>query len=220
MSRRGVQVAPNTFANFIQANQAFDETIFLAAHILNEIQNGPRSEAYENFVSKCDASDTVVTFNWDTLLDRAFANSGRWNPDDGYGVRFESLLDGQWRAPTDQPSSKLLKLHGSTNWLVHYVTRHLTSGERGIVSRQGLEPGRIGLTLEWNFERQDDELHLDPRVRRDDRGITPVPPPPDPDSFPVCVQQGEYGQPAADGAAERLENCWATFPERHPVEEA
>src|SRR5690606_20011783 len=67
MNQRGLGVQPNTFGQFIQANQAFDQSIFLAAHILNEIQNGPISGTYGKFVAACDESDVLATFNWDTL---------------------------------------------------------------------------------------------------------------------------------------------------------
>ena len=188
MAQRGVQVAADTFGNFIQINQAFDQTTFLTAHILNDIQNGPTALTYSEFVSRCDPTDTLVTFNWDTLLDRALADSGSWNPDTDYGVVFEAILDGEWRAPAQSSvERKLLKLHGSTNWLVHYVTRHLTTGERGMVSRRGLPPGRMGWALDWNFQRENDRLVVDPQIRREDRGLIPVPQPPDPDSQAVCV---------------------------------
>ena len=46
--------------------------------------------------------------------------------DDGYGLRFEAALDGTWKSSVDgapeYPTNwKLLKLHGSTNWLVPYL---------------------------------------------------------------------------------------------------
>jgi hypothetical protein len=74
----------------------------------------------------CAPNDRFVTFNWDTLLDRALADSGGWNPQDGYGVTFASSLDGTWKkripgGPQYKTHWKLLKLHGSTNWLVPYL---------------------------------------------------------------------------------------------------
>ncbi len=57
-----------------------------------------------------EAGDVLVTFNYDVSLDRELRRAGKWHVGDGYGFRLgiESM-----------PSSdvKLLKLHGSTNWM-------------------------------------------------------------------------------------------------------
>ena len=54
--------------------------------------------------------DTVITFNYDVSLERELRRAGKWGIRDGYGfdLGVDSLL----------PSAiKLLKLHGSTNWI-------------------------------------------------------------------------------------------------------
>jgi hypothetical protein len=111
--------------------KVYDQFIFWFAHVLNEIQNGPACPVYARLISVASSGDTFVTFNWDTLLDKALASSGRWFPDDGYHVAFDGLLDGSWRTPVSTRSAfPLLKLHGSTNWLGPYVTRDLRDGQR------------------------------------------------------------------------------------------
>jgi hypothetical protein len=59
---------------------------------------------------KIKPGDTVVTFNYDLACERALHMAGLWEVSDGYGFDFgvESI-----------PSSKVrvLKLHGSTNWV-------------------------------------------------------------------------------------------------------
>jgi len=111
--------------------KAYDQFVFWFAHVLNEIQNGDSCPIYSSLVSQCSEEDTLITFNWDTILDRSLDASGEWHPDDGYGVAFDGILDGGWRAPLDHRSKlKLLKLHGSTNWFGPYVTRNLQTGER------------------------------------------------------------------------------------------
>jgi hypothetical protein len=99
---------------------------FIFANVLNEAVNGPSSYLYRELLELCGPNDAFVTFNWDTLLDRALADSGGWSPNDGYGVTFASILDGTWKTavengPTFSTGWKLLKLHGSTNWLVPYM---------------------------------------------------------------------------------------------------
>jgi len=177
----------NVFERFIQANRAYDQTIFLIAHVLNEIQNGPIDEHYVWFIEKLKEGDTVVTFNWDTLLDRSLFESGRWHPDDGYLVNFEKILDGAWR-DSNAPDSSLhiLKLHGSTNWLVNYVTRRLDTGEREMITA-GNNPGRTTLVIEPNYEAVDGELKFNWEVKDLPRSSKPIPVPPNPDALPVCI---------------------------------
>lgn len=110
-----------------QVLQAYNQMIFLLASVLNEIQNGPVCANYSRLLASMDASDALITFNWDTLLDRALFETGTWHPADGYGVRFRSLFMGKWVDGATahdlggRPSTRhLLKLHGSTNWLMPY----------------------------------------------------------------------------------------------------
>jgi hypothetical protein len=75
----------------------------------------------------CTPNDSFITFNWDTLLDKALAATGAWGPSVGYGLNFSGIFDGTWKSKVDCSSVsdsnwKLLKLHGSTNWLVPYTT--------------------------------------------------------------------------------------------------
>lgn len=99
---------------------------FIFANVLNEATNGPSRSLYRELLQLCGPNDAFVTFNWDTLLDRALADTGGWSPNDGYGIKFASILDGTWKSeidngPTFQTGWRLLKLHGSTNWLVPYM---------------------------------------------------------------------------------------------------
>jgi len=103
---------------------------FILASVVNEAQNGPSESAYSHLLHFCGPNDAFITFNWDTLLDRALIATGGWSPSEGYGLHFTSVLDGTWKgsvegAPTVSTNWKLLKLHGSTNWLVPYASVHL-----------------------------------------------------------------------------------------------
>jgi hypothetical protein len=104
----------------------FNNMIFIFANVLNEAQNGPSFSLYHYLLKFCGTNDTFVTFNWDTLLDRALADTGGWSPNDGYGLSFSSVFDSTWKqevpcSRTFPTKWKLLKLHGSTNWLVPYM---------------------------------------------------------------------------------------------------
>ena len=105
---------------------AFNNMNFIFANVLNEAQNGASTSLYHMLLELVGPNDIFLTFNWDTLLDRALADSGGWTPRDGYGVHFASTLDGNWRKQVSGRAQyktkwKLLKLHGSTNWLVPYL---------------------------------------------------------------------------------------------------
>jgi hypothetical protein len=84
---------------------------------LNSIR-GHSAELYRLFAeSILTPQDTVITFNYDVSLDRELHRSGKWNVPTGYGF----VMDQPFGFATDQPRAslpcKLLKLHGSTNWI-------------------------------------------------------------------------------------------------------
>lgn len=105
---------------------AFNNISFICANVINETQNGPLDPVYRFLLDFCGPEDVFVTFNWDTLLDRALASTGGWSPNSGYGIDFTASLDGNWRkrvigSVAYKTKWKLLKLHGSVNWLVPYT---------------------------------------------------------------------------------------------------
>lgn len=127
--------------------KAFNEMVFLFTAVINSIQNGPTSAAHLRLVESLSPEDVLITFNWDTLLDRALAEVTQWRPDWGYGVEPRALFDDGWRDPDKRRagSNKLIKLHGSTNWLTAYSR---TDGKGHIVSGQDIDPGAFAV-----FER-------------------------------------------------------------------
>jgi len=146
------------FAQFWDLSSAYDQTVWLFAHILNEIQNGELSGEYLELVRRLEADDSLITFNWDKLLDRCLYQSGDWSPDSGYGIKFRKILEGKWRYPRRALSRRtLLKLHGSTNWLVPYISRNLQTGKRTIVA-----PGK----KDWTTV----SLRIEPQIFVDEDG--------------------------------------------------
>jgi hypothetical protein len=74
-----------------------------------EIRQQP-AESYRLFAQEIvHPGDVIITFNYDVSLDRELKLADRWQIGDGYGFRMDGLPDGS--------QVKLLKLHGSVNWL-------------------------------------------------------------------------------------------------------
>lgn len=67
------------------------------------------------FIDQLASEDTLITFNYDLIVETALYNRGLWNPGDGYGIEFQ-------RFPRVSESKQfrtlipLYKLHGSLNW--------------------------------------------------------------------------------------------------------
>lgn len=116
------QMKENSIWNNIYYYKAYLQLIFLYTSIINEIQNGPISNAHVKLVKSLRKDDSIITFNWDTLIDRALSEHTNWKTDFGYCLKPEKIYKDQW---TDVENcthnyTKLIKLHGSTNWLTTY----------------------------------------------------------------------------------------------------
>lgn len=108
----------------IQMHSVYTQLGCFFSCLINVIQNGPTSQAHRSFAAQINNEDTVITFNWDTLLDRALNESGRWTTESGYGFAPCEIFRDGWEPlvksnPTSGP--KLIKLHGSTNWITSYA---------------------------------------------------------------------------------------------------
>jgi hypothetical protein len=74
-----------------------------------EIRENPAG-AYEHFCAHVvRPGDCIITFNYDVSVDRELRRAGKWHVGDGYGFTIVEL-------PEKSPV-KILKLHGSSNWL-------------------------------------------------------------------------------------------------------
>lgn len=110
-------------------SQAYSGLIFLFSVVVNDIANGPLSEPHKKLVDTLNSDDAIITFNWDTLLDRALFESQKWNFNGGYFVTPKAVFNDRWESlkstenSTEQPL--LLKMHGSANWLTGYYTLNL-----------------------------------------------------------------------------------------------
>lgn len=113
------------FIDYMYEQRAYTELIFIFSSVINEIQNGPLSAPHRSIAKHLASADTVITFNWDTLMDRALSAETDWDLHWGYGITPRSVFSDGWQAAKDKPQDAqapaLLKLHGSTNWITGYA---------------------------------------------------------------------------------------------------
>lgn len=85
---------------------------------------GPGCSHHSKLVEDLRAKDTLISFNYDCVLDHALRQHGdeKWSASYGYTFPRPERIEGagRWDPPTPARSSKdtifLLKLHGSLNW--------------------------------------------------------------------------------------------------------
>ncbi len=83
------------------------------------------SKPHENILKNIKEGDTLITFNYDMVIEESFDNNcNLWSPLDGYGARVQGKTFDWCRKwfenhsinYNNQSSVHLLKLHGSLNW--------------------------------------------------------------------------------------------------------
>ncbi|MCK4632087.1 MAG: hypothetical protein KAT79_02385 [candidate division Zixibacteria bacterium] len=100
------------------------QLIFVFASVINEIQNGPPSLSHLELARCLASEDVILTFNWDTLMDRALSQTTNWDTDNGYLIKPAKVYKDKWIEATDCNAIDypiIIKLHGSTNWLTSYL---------------------------------------------------------------------------------------------------
>lgn len=119
----GEDTTEEEFANNFTVYKTYFELLFLFVSVINEIQNGEVSQTHINLAKQLTKDDTIITFNWDTLMDRALDETTEWNPDNGYLIRPQFIYKDKWYVPSELSGNNypnLLKLHGSSNWLTSH----------------------------------------------------------------------------------------------------
>jgi len=129
-------------ANWMIPYKAYNQLVFLFTSVINEIQNGPVSRSHLNIARTLSDNDRIVTFNWDTLMDRALHETTSWRPDNGYGVIPKKVFRDKWCDPNsiNIAAPQILKLHGSANWLTSHTT---TDGHGNIQHSHEADPSML-----------------------------------------------------------------------------
>lgn len=101
-----------------------------------------KSGVHRKILNKLKDGDSVLTFNYDLLIEESFGQNKIWTPIGGYGDRFHGVtstwcknwLGKHGMTKADHPKLRLLKLHGSLNWRL-YKTMEVTLKDRPYVVR-------------------------------------------------------------------------------------
>ena len=105
------------------AEMLSQDFLILTAELISHLSNnGPigNNPCLKKFVkNKVQKTDVIVTFNWDTLLDRVLEKQFKktnWKRNFGYGNTITSAMTNLKSVTIPHNHPKLFKLHGSINW--------------------------------------------------------------------------------------------------------
>lgn len=90
-----------------------------------------KSGVHATILRNLKKQDTLITFNYDLVIEESFENADIWNPIDGYGVSVSGERNDwcrNWLKTKVTDNKKvgkshvyLLKMHGSLNWLFYNI---------------------------------------------------------------------------------------------------
>lgn len=125
--------------------KTYTELVFLFASVINEIQNGPPSRSHRQLARSLSPNDAVITFNWDSLMERALKIETGWSIDHGYAFKPKCVFRDGWSevegVSAQQTSPTVLKLHGSANWLTGAPI--MSTRDRSFQSTQTASPDSV-----------------------------------------------------------------------------
>jgi len=143
------------------------EDYFQSMHHRNQEEFGSKEwETLKAFGELLQCGDTVVTFNYDSTVERVLLRLGKWSPSDGYGERLVFQKDRYDDTPCTFADSqvKVLHPHGAVGWYSKPSVRQdfrLESG--GAIPPEARTPAPI-----------ETKISIDPIVLRDFGIITAV----------------------------------------------
>jgi hypothetical protein len=134
------------------------------AHVLLELTHNASSPLHLKLAESLTKYDTVISFNYDLLMDYALESTGHLWSSSIYRVPFKQIIEGGKFLPpslTSDPGFAYLKLHGSLNWLYgispYRVVRNLLvpNGEHIFLLRQinhEIIPGPMDIAGKYEYE--------------------------------------------------------------------
>jgi len=115
------------------------------------------SPIHKRLLKRLRAGCTVITFNYDLVIEESLSKTALWNPRDGYGLKVSGISH-EWTKrwyensggdSTTKSKISLLKLHGSLGW-VQYANHQIRLKNRPYVVRKGIMDRISILPPGWN----------------------------------------------------------------------
>lgn len=123
------------------------ESYFNYRHYLDAGEGqSARWETLERFGRILQEGDMVITFNYDSTLERVLLRQGKWSPRNGYGfdLVFQKSQVDETPLVVDSSSITVLHLHGAIGWYNKPVFRvDPKPGSGGAVSRDAFTPAPL-----------------------------------------------------------------------------
>lgn len=144
--------------------------------VLSDINYFIGVNIYHEIFAKEVLSDesTVISFNWDILLEEALYKTGKWCYGDGYGFKPRAFIDKTWDKTfkvRGGSKSLVLKPHGSINW--YRRMEHLPAPSEKLEDlcigiplekfRGGTMPAQGGLNFHEYYPEENGEM-LEPMI--------------------------------------------------------
>ena len=151
-------------------------------------QNNSNRKFIRTFCKKkVEKGDVIVSFNYDSLVERSLMESNKWSPVDGYGFEIQFKADPSIPTehpqliPTAQSETTVLKLHGSVGWYLknnkEVFLHHLFLKRLGIDCIQDFKEPEIlpdvnsfPSLIEPSFIKQTDEIPVYRKIWQKARG--------------------------------------------------
>jgi len=104
-----------------------------------------KSLVHQHLLKRLRPGSTIITFNYDLVIEESFEGAELWNPGDGFAIDVTGIshdwtrrwLDSRNVASPGKSKVHLLKLHGSLGW-VQYANRQVRLKNRPYVVRKGV----------------------------------------------------------------------------------
>src|SRR3990172_1141840 len=101
----------------------------------------------KTFGHKLSPGDVVITFNYDSTLERVLLCQGKWSPRNGYGFDIVCQRSAYDNTPVhlDESAITILHLHGSIGWYRKPSMReeYIRDGQAGAVPREAFGPASL-----------------------------------------------------------------------------
>ncbi len=116
-----------------------------------------KSPVHQQLLTRLRAGSTIITFNYDLVIEESFETGQVWNPKTGFAIPVTGISHDwprQWldSREVDSPGKSdvhLLKLHGSLGW-VQYANRQVRLKNRPYVVRRGASEDISVCPPGWN----------------------------------------------------------------------